>query len=297
MPASRNPKTAFARAALSAAALLLLASCAQKPVIVPGETAAEPPESVTRAPETAARGTPAGLLSVPQEARISGNTREESYTEAKRTALARVFFDRRVTLYCGAPFDAKKNVQLPEGFTARKSQNRQSRIEWEHIVPAENFGRTFSEWREGSPACVGAKGPYKGRRCANAASREYRLMQADLYNLYPAIGAVNAARENFAFDELPAGTPSSFGSCPMKIRGGKAEPPDSAKGIVARAHLYMQAAYPRFRLSRSQQRLMEAWDRAHPADAWECLRAERIRRIQGNENPFITRSCARDQLR
>ena len=72
-------------------------------------------------------------------------------------------------------------------------QKRAKRVEWEHVVPAENFGRFFSEWRDGSPECVDSKGrSFKGRKCAEKASREYRFMQADLYNLYPAIGAVNA---------------------------------------------------------------------------------------------------------
>lgn len=30
-------------------------------------------------------------------------------------------------------------------------------MEWEHIVPAENFGRAFREWRVGDPACVNKK--------------------------------------------------------------------------------------------------------------------------------------------
>lgn len=223
----------------------------------------------------------------------TGNTRVESFANAKRILLKRVFYDHRTTLYCDAPFHEDKQVDLPAGFQTPSSQSRMNRIEWEHIVPAENFGRTFTEWREGAPECTGPQGPFKGRKCADLASREYRLMQADFYNLYPAIGAVNAIRKNYAYDELSAGTPASFGTCPMKIRSGKAEPPDFAKGLVARTHLYMQAAYPRFHLSRQQQRLMEAWDRKFPADDWECLRAERIKALQGNENPYTVRSCAR----
>ena len=29
----------------------------------------------------------------------------------------------------------------------------------------------------------------------------------------------------------------------------------------------------------------------YPVDAWECLRAKRIERIQGNENPFVKEAC------
>lgn len=84
-------------------------------------------------------------------------------------------------------------------------------------MPAENFGRTFVEWREGNNACVNSKGKaFKGRRCTEKVNYEYRHMQADMFNLYPAIGAVNALRSNYNFTMLP-GEASDFGSCEMKI--------------------------------------------------------------------------------
>ena len=36
---------------------------------------------------------------------------------------------------------------------------------------------------------------------------------------------------------------------------------------------------------------MEAWNRMYKPDEWECLRAKRIERIQGNENHFVTDAC------
>ena len=34
----------------------------------------------------------------------------------------------------------------------------------------------------------------------------------------------------------------------------------------------------------------------YPVDAWECLRAKRIERIQGNENPFVKEACRKAGL-
>jgi deoxyribonuclease I len=34
------------------------------------------------------------------------------------------------------------------GFVTNKYKNRAAKIDWEHVVPAENFGQTFKEWRE-----------------------------------------------------------------------------------------------------------------------------------------------------
>lgn len=48
--------------------------------------------------------------------------------------------------------------------------------------------------------CITNKGKaYKGRKCANKANAEYRYMQADMHNLFLAIGAVNAMRSNYNF--------------------------------------------------------------------------------------------------
>ena len=44
-------------------------------------------------------------------------------------------------------------------------------------------------------------------------------------------------------------------------------------------------------LSRAQRRLMEAWDRMHPVDQWECTRALRIEALQGNPNRFVKKPC------
>jgi len=81
-------------------------------------------------------------------------------------------------------------------------EKRAAKVEWEHAVPAENFGRVFVEWREGDALCASKNGkPFKGRRCAEKVSMKYRYMRADMYNLFPAIGAMNAVRNNRQYTE------------------------------------------------------------------------------------------------
>ncbi|UYM16330.1 endonuclease [Endozoicomonas euniceicola] len=234
--------------------------------------------------------------SAPVKARSSqgqgGNTTNQSFNSAKRMLERDVYFDHRETLYCGAAFDAGKNVTPPVGFKSDRYQSRARRIEWEHVVPAENFGRAFSEWRDGHPECVDSKGKhFRGRRCAEKMNIEYRYMQSDMYNLFPVIGAVNALRSNYNFVMMPGSTPSAFGSCAMKIEGSKAEPPEASRGRIARSYLYMDLTYPRYQMSRQQRQLMEAWDRQFPVSAWECKRTERINRLQGNLNPILAGRC------
>ena len=222
----------------------------------------------------------------------NGNTTIESFANAKFILEHEIYYDHRVTVYCDAEFDENKRICLPEGFATPKHEKRAERVEWEHIVPAENFGRAFVEWRDGDPICVDKNGKsYKGRKCAGKANKEYRLMEADMYNLYPSIGAVNAIRSNHNFQMLDKALPSTFGICRMKVKGNKVEPPESARGIIARTYKYMDNEYPKYRMSKQQRKLMDAWDNMYPVNAWECQRAKRIEAIQGNENIFVKNKC------
>ena len=222
----------------------------------------------------------------------AGNIAIQSFSKAKKLLQKEVYFDHRQTIYCNASFDEKKNITLPSGYQSTKYKKRAKRVEWEHVVPAENFGRTFSEWREGDAKCVKKDGkPFKGRNCANKVNKEYRLIQSDLYNLFPAIGSVNAMRSNFNFTMLP-GEESDFGSCAMKIDSKKAEPPIEARGRIARTYMYMDRTYSRYSMSKQQRKLMAVWDKQFPATEWECLRAKRIEKLQGNINTVMTERCS-----
>jgi deoxyribonuclease-1 len=159
------------------------------------------------------------------------------------------------------------------------------------VVPAQNFGRSFIEWREGDPACVSSKGKaFKGRKCASKLNKEYRYMQADMYNLFPAIGSVNALRSNYNF-VATVNTDSDFGSCAMKIDKRKVEPPSESMGRIARTYMYMHEAYPQYKMSKQQKQLMAAWDRLHPTSLWECQRYKRIKSIQNNDNKVMAQRC------
>lgn len=223
-------------------------------------------------------------------ATAAGNETNDSFSRAKKMLARQVYHGHRTTLYCGAAFDETGAVDLPGGFETSKHRKRAARVEWEHAVPAENFGRAFKEWREGHPRCMSGGRPFRGRKCAEMVNMEYRRMQADMYNLFPAIGAVNAVRGNRQYAELPGVAPA-FGSCKAKVNGNRFEPPARARGQVARAALYMADTYARYRLSRQQRQLFEAWDKAYPVDEWECIRTRRIERLQDNENRRVKEPC------
>ena len=111
-----------------------------------------------------------------------------------------------------------------------KSSKRARQLEWEHVVPAEAFGQSFPEWREGHPECVDRKGqPFKGRNCARKVAVPFRYMEADLYNLQPAIGEVNHLRLNYSMAMIP-GEARAFGRCDLEIEDRKIEPRPDIRG-------------------------------------------------------------------
>jgi deoxyribonuclease I len=226
---------------------------------------------------------------------VASNTTNQSFNQAKKQLLS-VYQDHRETLYCGAEFDAKGLVITPSGFTTTTYLARAKKIEWEHVVPAENFGRAFTEWRDGHSQCVDRKGrSFKGRKCAEQVNNEYRYMQADMHNLFPAIGAVNAKRSNYNFTLLPSAQ-SDFGACDMRIDDRKAQPPETARGTIARTYMYMEQTYPKYKMSKQQSQLMQAWDKEYPVLAWECERSRRIEKLQGNSNRIVDSRCRSSDL-
>ena len=224
------------------------------------------------------------------------NETNQSFSKAKKMLEREVYNNHRETIYCGADFDSKKFITPPEGFESVKYKKRAKKIEWEHLVAAENFGRNFTEWRDGDAICVSNKGKsFSGRKCAEKVNTEYRYMQADMHNLFPAIGSVNALRSNYNF-VADNGANSSFGSCDMRIKSKKAVPPESARGRIARTHLYMDSTYPKFSMSKQQTQLMNAWDKMYPVSQWECDRAKKIATLQKSDNLIVKDRCETAKL-
>lgn len=243
------------------------------------------------------------------DANAQGNKFSQSLNDVKKILLNEVFFDNKKTLYCNATFDKNKNIIKSKGFKLpnlskvnfyvyeideQKLNYKARRMEWEHIVPAQNFGKTFNEWQFGDKDCVSNKGKrFKGRGCAEQENEEFRYMYADMYNLYPSIGAVNYLRSNFNFTQFGKNEniEKIFGECDLKIYANKVEPRDGVKGIIARTYFYMEDVYPRYKIAKKMRRLLKEWMIKYPVSKKECQRAARIEDIQGNENKFIKNPC------
>jgi len=197
--------------------------------------------------------------------------------------------DHRTTFYCGCQYDKQGKIDLNScGYPIQKDKKRAERLEWEHIMPVSFWGQDLACWQK--PLCCDSKKKkcYKGRSCCEKIDIEYSKMEADLHNLVPEIGELNAMRSNYRFGLLPHIKTQQFGACEIKIdkETRRVEPQDKVRGFIARAYLYMSDRY-QVHLSDSQTQLFMAWHKQYPPDAWEIERDNRIADVQGNHNHFI----------
>jgi len=209
-----------------------------------------------------------------------------SFSKSKKILLNKIYFDNQISFYCKNPYeviDKKAYVtQNEELYTPRRAyyksgreNTRAKRIEWEHVMPAYNFARHLQCWRDGGrKAC--RKDPI------------FKTMEADMHNLVPAIGEVNGDRSNYRYgaDKPKIG---QYGKCNVQVdfKNKRAYIDNIIKGDIARAYFYMSEKY-NIRLSKGERQMMEAWNKMDPVDEWEIIKNKRIKKIQGNENRFIT---------
>jgi len=222
----------------------------------------------------------------------------ESFSHSKKE-LRKIYRNHQATIYCDCKYNYKNKKNMIDkkscGYIPRnkytkkgKFNVRANRIEWEHIVPVENFGRQFSCWRDGNTQCIDSKGKsYRGSRCCMKVDAKFRLMKADMHNLFPAIGELNSDRRNYRYDfELPS--QGQYGQCEFNVlfKQRRARIREEIRGVIARVYLYFHKRYG-MKLSKQEVQKYQLWNREYPPSDWEIERNKRIAKIQGNENEFI----------
>lgn len=224
------------------------------------------------------------LLFAPAADALNLNNYHQNNFQQAKTFAAAINADAPGSFYCGCKIQWQGKKGIPDlnscGYQPRKNANRAARIEWEHVMPAWEFGHQRQCWQEGGR-----------KKCSK--DPDYRRIESDLHNLEPAVGEVNGDRGNFAYSQWN-GSEKQYGQCEMKIdfKLKQAEPPARARGAIARTYFYMRDQY-NLRISRQQTQLFTAWDKLYPVTQWECERDQRIAKVQGNHNPYVQQACQR----
>lgn len=214
-----------------------------------------------------------------------------SFSKSKKL-MEQVYYDNMFSFYCNCQYSYQitdKSIKAVVdnkscGYMPRKNQKRGKYIEWEHVVPAWAFGNTRKCWRE--EICTDKYGnKYKGRKCCTKIDKVFKAMEADMYNLYPAVGELNADRKNYKYGIIP-GEERKYGVCDFEVADKLVEPKEDIRGDIARTYFYMEKTY-NVPISDKQRKLFEVWDKQDKIDEWEIIRAKRIEKIQGNRNTFV----------
>ncbi len=231
----------------------------------------------------------------------NGNTRISSFSKAKKILKNKIYTtdNLKIGIYSNCSYESKQ-IKTKKGKTKyklvvdkqscnyipRKSKNKRSNyIEWEHIVPAHAFGHALTCWNKGNNRCYSKKKDklYKGRRCCSKVSKQFKLMQADMFNLAPAIGELNADRSNYTLTMID-GEPRRYVAVDFEVntKARKVEPPEFSRGQIARTYMYFKKTY-NLSISKKQMKLYKVWNKQYPMTDKEKIVYNKIERLQGNK--------------
>ena len=215
----------------------------------------------------------------------------KSFYESKKL-MQSIYFDNQKSFYCKCDYNytfikgKKKTVVNANscGYTPRKNINRGKYIEWEHVVPASIIGRNLSCWKDN--ICINSKGKkYKGRKCCQKINNYFKIAEADMHNLVPAVGELNGDRSNYSFG-IVKNKIKRYGSCEFYIENKIVEPRNEIKGDIARIYFYMIDRY-KIQIPNNEINVLQYWNKLDQVSMFERVRNQRIKNTQGNSNRFI----------
>lgn len=191
-----------------------------------------------------------------------GDKPDQQYRQTLYLLWSQLYPGKGNTFYCDYEFDNSHKRASQNGLNA------------EHVFPMS--------WVTNDLNCG-------TRKQCQANSADFRNIESDLHNIYPANVKANQARSSYRFANIP-GENWINKSCDLEIdkKQRVAEPREAIRGEIARAMLYMEYQYE-LTLFAKNKALMQQWDAEDPPQAAEIERNQTIKTLQGRDNPFISR--------
>lgn len=207
-----------------------------------------------------------------------------SFAQAKRFLRTDVYAPGQREYYCGCEITQVGNGWGVDwascGYVPRKNALRASRIEWEHIVPAYDFGRQLQCWQQG------------GRKQCEATDPQFVRMEGDPHNLIPVVGEVNGDRGNLKYGMVGVDDGYGYGQCGSRVdfAAKRFMPRAETRGLIARVMFYFRDRYG-LALSAQSDQLYSAWNMAYPVDQRECRNNLLIGARTGVYNAYVSQAC------
>jgi deoxyribonuclease-1 len=198
--------------------------------------------------------------------------------------MMKIFKADNLTFYCGCTFNQDKNINFGSCYQPIDKFPNRINIEQEHVVPAKFFGGHRNCWNK-PPECALPNNRSKGnRKCCRDTDPEFRKAEADLHNLRPAIGQLNAWRSDKPYGVI-AGE-EHIGGCDFEIKDKVAEPREPIRGDIGRVFLYMIDAWD-MPLDDEQRNMYIEWSNSDPVTHAEKEINRKICEVQGNSNNLV----------
>ena len=207
-----------------------------------------------------------------------------------KNVLMMIDLDYKESAINGCSYDYDKTSCMDKTIVDARScalSENNLTIKWMQVVPDTFYGRHRTCMKEKKCVNVFTKELFGSPMCCRRIDAEYQKMEADLFNLIPVVSTLAEAQKGRVFGVVEKPEKMIGGT---KIGAEAIEPPDEAKGNVARVYLYMQGRYG-LQLSKEQKTLYEAWSSLDPVDAKECKVGSVILKIQGGDNPYLEETC------
>lgn len=198
-----------------------------------------------------------GLLAVLVLAAPLAQAQEESVEERM---LGQVYGQGGKTLYCQAPFDSDEDIKLSR------------------VYPRDRIMDQFD--------CVSK------RQCKTRQS--YQDAVTDPHNIYPVKQRVHLDRRGTRFGDLPEDIKVASENCPYQLSFQTFNPPDYARGNVARTMFYMHEVHDLPFVGSLET--YKRWNREDPPDDEERARNKAISTMTGRSNPFIENPERADEI-
>ena len=223
-----------------------------------------------------------------------------SFNSGKKAATKLWWEIGATTFYCSCPYrwatDEEKEIRKGNLWveadqcnyepkdpltSAGKPNARVSRVEWEHVVPADWIATGFQCQEMTRSECRKIDG--------------YKEAEGDLFNLVPAVGELNGDR-SARLHGVIEGEEREYGTCNFEVTTegpeeephlrGLAEPKEDIRGDIARIWFYMEMKYG-VEIPEDNRADYVKWNQDDPVDDPERDRNEVISKKMGWPNPFV----------
>lgn len=206
----------------------------------------------------------------------------EDYREARKWLFGDIHLRKKENrfaikgLYCDRVY-TNRDFPANRGIGKMKIPDHHI-INTEHIWPQSRFQQFI---RNG-----------KAQKSSKNSIRRKDWKKRDLHILYPTNSDINSSRGSYEFADveaptkrLPCGSQSKIGFI-KEAPGTYFEPPQKAKGNVARALFYFSIRY-NIPISKREEETLRKWHKLDPVSNFEKMKNQRIYELQHVRNPFV----------